>query len=261
MSNIATISKGQILERVLIKGDLSVMNEDQRTEYYMRVCSSVGLNPLTRPFEYITLNGKLTLYAKRDCADQLRKLHGVSIWKIEKDKFDDLYVVTAYARDNNGREDSATGAVHLGNAKGDALANLMMKAETKAKRRVTLSICGLGLLDETETETLINQGAVKAAEVNQKLIAPAIPNMEPHPVDEIDFSEAEQQAEQQLADYVINIGKKYKGQRLADIAARDLAGYLNFLESETGKKPNDIHPAVAETMMAVRAYLSEMESV
>jgi len=27
-----------------------------------------------------------------------------------------------------------------------------MKAETKAKRRVTLSICGLGMLDETEVE-------------------------------------------------------------------------------------------------------------
>ena len=30
----------------------------------------------------------------------------------------------------------------------------MMKAETKAKRRVTLSICGLGMLDETEVETI-----------------------------------------------------------------------------------------------------------
>ena len=29
-----------------------------------------------------------------------------------------------------------------------------MKAETKAKRRVTLSICGLGMLDETEVETI-----------------------------------------------------------------------------------------------------------
>ena len=29
-----------------------------------------------------------------------------------------------------------------------------MKAETKAKRRATLSIVGLGLLDETETETI-----------------------------------------------------------------------------------------------------------
>jgi hypothetical protein len=38
--------------------------------------------------------------------------------------------------------------------KGDALANALMKAETKAKRRVTLSIAGLGWLDETELETI-----------------------------------------------------------------------------------------------------------
>ena len=36
----------------------------------------------------------------------------------------------------------------------NALANAIMKAETKAKRRVTLSICGLGMLDETELETI-----------------------------------------------------------------------------------------------------------
>jgi hypothetical protein len=33
---------------------------------------------------------------------------------------------------------------------GEALANAYMKSETKAKRRVTLSIMGLGLLDESE---------------------------------------------------------------------------------------------------------------
>ena len=37
---------------------------------------------------------------------------------------------------------------------GDALANALMKAETKAKRRATLSLCGLGFLDETEIETI-----------------------------------------------------------------------------------------------------------
>jgi hypothetical protein len=42
----------------------------------------------------------------------------------------------------------------VGNLKGDALANALMKAETKAKRRVTLSIAGLGWLDETELETI-----------------------------------------------------------------------------------------------------------
>jgi hypothetical protein len=37
---------------------------------------------------------------------------------------------------------------------GDALANAMMKSSTKAKRRLTLSLCSVGLLDETELETI-----------------------------------------------------------------------------------------------------------
>jgi hypothetical protein len=54
----------------------------------------------------------------------------------------------------DGRMDESTGVVTLGNARGDNLCNAMMKAETKAKRRVTLSICGLSMLDETEVETV-----------------------------------------------------------------------------------------------------------
>ena len=40
--------------------------------------------------------------------------------------------------------------------------NALMKAVTKAKRRVTLSICGLGMLDETEVETIPNVGVIEA---------------------------------------------------------------------------------------------------
>jgi hypothetical protein len=54
----------------------------------------------------------------------------------------------------NGRTDVSTGAVSIANVNGEARANAMMKAETKAKRRVTLSICGLGMLDETEVESI-----------------------------------------------------------------------------------------------------------
>ena len=38
-----------------------------------------------------------------------------------------------------------------------------MKAETKAKRRVALSICGLGMLDETEVDTARSRGTVSGA--------------------------------------------------------------------------------------------------
>ena len=113
-----------------------------------------GFNPLTRPFDYLHLSGKLVLYAKRDATDQLRKIHGVSIEKLERETVEGIYVVTAYARDAQGRVDSSIGAVPIENLKGEARANSFMKAETKAKRRVTLSICGLGMLDETEVGSI-----------------------------------------------------------------------------------------------------------
>lgn len=148
------IETTNVLEGVVIGGDLSKLSPEQRLSYYRAVCSSMGLNPLTKPFDYINLSGRLTLYARKDATDQLRKLHDVSITKLERERIDTIYTVTAYAQDKAGRQDSSIGAVNIENLKGDALANAIMKAETKSKRRVTLSICGLGMLDETEIETI-----------------------------------------------------------------------------------------------------------
>ena len=142
------------LEKVLIEGDLGKLTAEQRLEYYQMVCKSLGVNPLTKPFSYITLNNRLVLYTNRDAAEQLRKLNGVSITGLEHELMDDLYIVTAQAKDDAGRTDTSTGVVNLAGLKGDNLANALMKAETKAKRRVTLSICGLGWLDETEVESI-----------------------------------------------------------------------------------------------------------
>lgn len=142
------------IEQVLAYGDLTKMSSSQRTTYYVRVCESLGLNPLTRPFEFINLNGKLVFYARRDCTDQLRNLHHVTVAIASRERIEDVYVVTAKATLPSGRADESTGAVTVGNLKGDALANALMKAETKAKRRVTLSICGLSVPDETELETM-----------------------------------------------------------------------------------------------------------
>lgn len=143
-----------LLDQIAIDGDLDKLTPQERAEYYQAVCESLGLNPLTRPLEYIVLNRRLTLYAKRDATDQLRKIHGVSITALSRETIEGVYVVMAQARDATGREDSDMGAVATANLKGDNLANAMLKAVTKAKRRVTLSICGLGMLDETEVETI-----------------------------------------------------------------------------------------------------------
>jgi len=145
---------GAVLEQVVIQGDLSKLSPADRVAYYKQVCESVGLNPLTRPFDYIELNGKLTLYAKRDAADQLRKMHGVSVKVLSKEIIEGLYVVEVRATDRTGRIDEDMGAVNIAGLRGEAKANAMAKAVTKAKRRVTLSICGLGWLDETEVSDI-----------------------------------------------------------------------------------------------------------
>ncbi len=143
-----------VIENVMIKGDLSKLSDFERLNYYKMVCESMNLNPLTKPFDYILLNGKLTLYATKNCTEQLRKLNGVSIEALDDKVVDDLYIVKAKARDKTGRTDESTGAVNIGNLRGEAKANAIMKAETKAKRRVTLSISGLGWCDETEIDSI-----------------------------------------------------------------------------------------------------------
>jgi hypothetical protein len=142
------------LEKVLVNGDLSALSSAERMGYYRAVCNSVGLNPLTRPFEYLKLNGKLTLYARKDATDQLRSIHGVSIEIMESSEVNGCYVVRARATNTYGRTDEDLGVVPIANLQGEALANAMLKATTKAKRRVTLSICGLGFLDETEADSI-----------------------------------------------------------------------------------------------------------
>ncbi len=143
-----------VIEQVVMQGDLSQLNPEQRVLYYRKVCESSGLNPYSNPFAYISLNGKLTLYAKKDCTEQLRKINGVSIEELSDKLIDDIYIVTAKAKDKHGRIDQAKGAVVIGNLKGEAKANAIMKAETKAKRRVTLSICGMGWTDESEIDSI-----------------------------------------------------------------------------------------------------------
>ena len=148
-------SSSEIMESVLLKGDLSKLTPQERTTYYIKTCESLGLNPLTQPFAYITLNSKLQLYALRACADQLRKINSVSLEIVSRDVADEVLTIHVRAKLPDGRVDEDLGAVPFPSTlKGEARANAELKAVTKAKRRATLSICGLGWLDETEVESI-----------------------------------------------------------------------------------------------------------
>ena len=141
-------------ETAIVDGNLERLQPAERLELVRRICDATGLTLESQPFQYLRLSGKLVLYARRDATDQLRRVHRVSVSIVSRETTDGVHVVTARATMPDGRTDESTGAVPVKGLQGDALANALMKAETKAKRRVTLSICGLGMLDESEVESI-----------------------------------------------------------------------------------------------------------
>jgi hypothetical protein len=155
-------------EEVMIAGNLANATPAQRHAYYLRVCESVGLNPYTHPFEYLVIDGKMILYAKRDATDQLRRLHKVSIEIVKRQLLvGDIYAVTARATMPDGRADECMGTVSVKGLAGTNLANAYMKAETVSRRRVTLSIVGLGWLDENEVDTISGAQRVSRYEAEE----------------------------------------------------------------------------------------------
>lgn len=157
MGELVRTDAQEIMEAVISKGDLSKLTPAERNTYYDETCRSVGLNPLTRPFEYLVLQGKTTLYARKDATEQLRKIHGVSIKILAREIKDGMIIVHVQAIDKTGREDEDLGVIPAASGAADIRANQMMKAITKAKRRVTLSICGLGFPDESEIEDMAKE--------------------------------------------------------------------------------------------------------
>lgn len=161
-----------VLERVVVAGDLGKLAPGDRVAYYRAVCQSIGLNPFTKPFDYIQLNGKLTLYATKSATDQVRSLRGVSIDSCERDLSDPDYatwLVTGHDRD--GRVDTEIGSVPIKGLAGEAKANAIMKALTKGKRRLTLSLAGLGWLDETEVGSVPSAAPVQVDTETGEILA------------------------------------------------------------------------------------------
>src|SRR5690606_25662498 len=115
--------------------------------------------------------------------------------------------------------------IPLGALKGEALANLRMKAVTKAKRRVTLSICGLGILDESELDTL---QCTFSHTSNPQIESPFAREDAP------EFENAEVTIENtQLGNFVCKIGKKYNGKKLEEIDIFELDNYLQWLKQKS----------------------------
>jgi hypothetical protein len=160
-TSIATREQAGIaaLEHVLGTGDLSQLSNEQRVGHYLRMCRSLGLNPLSRPLDWIFFRDpdgteKLQLYPNQSCAAQLRRQHQIRVEVTRRETVGEMFVVEVKGTTPDGREDFASKYVPLtnkyGRLTGQQYANALMKAETGAKRRLTFSMVGLAVPPDPE---------------------------------------------------------------------------------------------------------------
>jgi hypothetical protein len=145
----------------------------------MNTCKSLKLNPMTNPFAYILVSGwdsddgeKLILYATRNCTDQLRSVYGASDvpGSLKRECTETELTAEIAVVGRNGRVSTDVGVIPMvqysrkrGAYKldGRSLANAKMHVVTKARRRATLALYGLGgIVDESELDTMNVIGGV-----------------------------------------------------------------------------------------------------
>lgn len=244
------------LEKVLIQGDLSALNETQRLQYMRAVCKAIGISMLFRPFDFIKMNGKTVMYANRSCAEQLRMLHKMSIKITNRERVDGLYCVTAQAKTAKGKEDESIGAVNIKGLAGEALANALMKAETKAKRRVTLSIAGLGMLDEIEAKQVAEAEAKITTDIALGESETKLELTTERPEFEREAPQASSGAEPSKQEYVLKAGR-LQGKRLSQVPVKKLeewaAWYHGYVASGM-----PLNSDVQDDAFHIQARLDEM---
>lgn len=233
--------KAEALVSLILGGDLSKLTAEQKTVYYVKVCESVGLNQYTRPFQFMKFQGKEILYADKGCAEQLRAIHGISIESLVGAQVGDLYIVTAKARAKDGRVDQALGAVSIKGLSGEALANAMMKSETKAKRRVTLSMEGLGNIpDESEIEDM---RATEQGKRTNEIHAAVVTNS------------TTVEAPVSTGDFVITFGR-YATKKMSELTPEEISENVKYWHKRSEAEERPLNGRVAEMVQAMEAHMA-----
>lgn len=226
-SSLSNVSP-EIAEALILQGDISRLSPAQKTQYAVALCQKLGLEPLTKPFQVLKFQGKEQLYPLKGATDQLRKQHKISLTVDRTWLENGLYFCQVTGTTPDGRTDSDIGYAIAGGIgedgkeflfRGEALGNALLKAVTKAKRRVTLSMCGLSMLAPEEIADM--PGAAVAAEI-------VYPESEPKTLAQCDD-------DRQLRKMVAIEVKKSR-----ELAGWDTDKYVKYCEDRWGKYPTNL---------------------
>jgi hypothetical protein len=153
--------------------------------------------------------------------------------------------------------------VNIKGLTGKDLENALMRAETKAKRRVTLSICGLGIMDEIELEEVAKKEAAIESELateatEEKLIKtigkPEFETQAPSP----SVDQEPPIANDSKDEYRIRSIRAVKGKTLKQVPVARLKKWLEAF-NELTQKGGPLSPEVQDDGFHVKAFLDNMD--
>ncbi len=168
--------------------NLASLSPAQQVEAIRAICAAINVPAALSPIMLLPTDDRLVPYVTAAGTNNVRDRRGISIVIGDRRELDGIYFVTARATTPDGRTDESTGAVPLVKQDGEwkttdsgkkyfspngkflplapaDRANAIMKAETKAKRRVTLSIAGIGFMDESEIDQVRGAGRGISVEI------------------------------------------------------------------------------------------------
>lgn len=147
----------EVQTALLLHGDYGKLSPAQRNVLLLELCRAHGLDPLTKPFMYIAVDGRKILYASRSAADGIAKNKGLSEVGHEFVETPNGTILIVKVADPAWLEsDGKRGRMKEGfsaipsNLSGSAWVNAVKKAHTQANRRAILALEAPGFMDESE---------------------------------------------------------------------------------------------------------------
>ena len=146
---------------ILARGNIASLSEADRTRYILALCDALGLDPRFKPIDLIPgQGGALVPYLNRGATDALARRDKVQRITVVQPKVVAigsvecvLCVSRATMPDGRYEERVATSLLR-------DHANAFMKVETKAYRRATIAVLGIGMLDESELDGIRGADAI-----------------------------------------------------------------------------------------------------
>jgi hypothetical protein len=164
-----------ILEQVVLKGNLNGLTDEEIIQYYYLKCESIGLDPKSQPFDIIE-KGKdekkvKKLFINAGGAAQLTAIHQISTKITDKEVKNGYFWITVTAKTPDGRETDDLSLIQVTlpdlktNLGGEEYTNAIKKATTQAKRRAIIAHVGVTGLADDQDVTDVNYSEVEKPEM------------------------------------------------------------------------------------------------